>query len=92
MGLADVFKGDSPVVMDGHWGPLLHARCWFKDDKDLTCLPRQKSEQNKGSPCWKGPGLLWLWDSLALMVPKKLCPGSFSSPPLPGQNPGILEC
>lgn len=79
MGLADVFKGDRPVVMDGHWGPLLHERCWFKDDKDLTRLPQQKSEQNRGSPNWKRPGLLWLWEMLALMVPKKLCPGSFSA-------------
>ena len=40
----DVFKGDSPVVIDGHWGPLLHERCWFKGDKDLTHLPQQKPE------------------------------------------------
>lgn len=79
MGPADVFKGDRPVVIDGHRGPLLHVRCWFKDDKDLTPLPQQKPEQNKGSPNWKGPGLPWLWDILALTVPKKLCPGSVSA-------------
>lgn len=92
MGLADVFKGDRPVVIDGHWGPLLHACCWFKDDKDLTHLPRQKPEENKGSPNWKGPGLLQPWDVLALMVPKQLCLWVFLSLPPPGQDPGILEC
>lgn len=39
-----VFKGDRPVVIDGHWGPLLHEDCWSKDDKDLTHLPQQKPE------------------------------------------------
>lgn len=92
VGLADVFKGDRPVVIDGHWGPLLHACCWFKDDKDLTHLPRQKPEENKGSPNWKGPGLLQPWDVLALMVPKQLCLWVFLSLPPPGQDPGILEC
>lgn len=79
VGPADVFKGDRPVVIDGHRGPLLHARCWFKDDKDLTHLPQQKPERNKGSPNWKGPGLPWLWDILALTVPRKSCPGSVSA-------------
>lgn len=75
VGLADVFQGDRPVVMDGHRGPLLRPRCWFKDDKNLTHLPQQKPEQNRGSPDWKGPGLPWLWDTLALMVPRELCAG-----------------
>lgn len=79
VGLADVFKGDRPVVMDGHQGPLLCPHCWFKDDENLTHLPQQKPEQNKGRPNWKGPGLFWLWEMLAPMVPKKLCPGCFSA-------------
>ena len=41
-----VFKGDRPVVTDGHWGPLLREDCWSKDDKDPTHLPQQKPERN----------------------------------------------
>lgn len=79
MGLADVFKGDRPVVIDGHQGPLLHARCWFKDDKDLTHLPPAETRAKQRKPRWRGPGLLRLWDTSALTVPKKPCPGSVSA-------------
>lgn len=51
------FKGDRPVVTDGHWGPLLHD-CWFKNDKDLTHSPQQKPGGNKGSPSWRRAGPL----------------------------------
>lgn len=90
MGPAGVFKGDRPVITDGHWELLSHARCWFKDDKDLAHLPQQKQEQNKGSPIWKGPGLLWPWDPVSYGSQKAVSWVLVSLPP-PGRDPGILE-
>lgn len=40
VGLVDIFKGDRFVVIDGYWGLLFYACCWFKDDKDLIYLLR----------------------------------------------------
>lgn len=90
-GLADVFKGDSLLVIDGHWGSMLCEHCWFKDDKDLTHLPQQKLDGNKGGPNWRSAWLLWPCDLLALRVPIKLSLWVFLSLPLPGQDPGTLE-